>query len=126
MRREAEHRLAEVNAAYDALAQAWAHAPVASAPPVVAFAVEGFRPAVFEALVVAVADVGDVTDADEPFSLDLFAEGPPPGFCRLELVPDAGGTVVMVSSESIDADAVAAMLVMALQRLGLRATRLET
>ncbi len=85
------------------------------------FTVGEFRPVVFEALILAAADVGDVTDADEPFSLDLFVEGPPTGFCHLELLPEAGGSRVTVDSEHVDAGTVSAVLRDALGRMGLAA-----
>jgi len=84
-----------------------------------AFAVCEFRPVVFDALILAAADVGDVTDADEPFSLDLFVEGPPTGFCHVELVPEAGGSLVTVDSEHVDAGEVSAVLQDSLERMGL-------
>jgi curved DNA-binding protein CbpA len=84
-----------------------------------AFAVSEFRPVVFDALMLAAADVGDVTDADEPFSLDLFVEGPPTGFCHVELVPEAGGSLVTVDSEHVDAGDVSAILQDSLERMGL-------
>jgi hypothetical protein len=131
LRAAAERRLAEVNAAYDALTAKWGNVAAAAAPPAASatraaaeasFVVGVFRPDAFEALVVAAADVGDVTDADEPFSLELFVEGPPRGFCRLELLPEAGGTVVTADSEQVDAALVCQLLVGALGRLGLVAT----
>jgi hypothetical protein len=83
--------------------------------------VDAFRPAAFEALVVAAGDLGDVTDTDEPFSLELHVEGPPTGFCRLELVPEAGGSVVIADSEQVDPEVVRDVLVAGLRRLGLAA-----
>jgi len=84
----------------------------------VTFTVEEFRPVVFEALVVVSADLGDVTDSDDPFSLDISVDG---GFCHLELVPEAGGSVVTVDSEQVDVGAVGAALVGSLLAMGLRA-----
>jgi hypothetical protein len=134
----AAYRLAEINAAYASLLHAApagdddiaggpdiAGRPDAGGPDAgvstAVFTVGEFRPVVFEALILAAADVGDVTDADEPFSLDLFVEGPPTGFCHLELVPEAGGSRVTVDSEHVDAGAVSAVLRDALGRMGLAA-----
>lgn len=127
-RAAAERRLAEVNAAYDSLVAHWCEQDGAAGaghgtqgdPLVgpVTFTVGAFRPAAFEALVVAAGDVGDVTDSDEPFSLEVHVEGPPTGFCRLELFPEAGGSVVTVESEVADPTWVAQMLVVALRGLG--------
>jgi len=128
----AARRLAEVNAAYASLLRAdpagtseAADCPAGgSGDPeggvsTAVFTVGEFRPVVFEALILAVADVGDVTDTDEPFSLDLFVEGPPTGFCHVELVPEAGGSLVTVDSEHVDAGDVSAVLRDALGRMGL-------
>lgn len=121
-------RLARINAAYAALASAHRrgggggdggeHGRGEAAASTAAFTVEDFRPAVFEALVVASADVGDVTDTDEPFSLDLFVEG---GFCHVELVPEAGGSVVTLDSDQVDAGEVRSAVIAALDRLGFTA-----
>ncbi len=97
-------RLAEVNAAFDALA------PAVEAVPDT-FTVDDFRPVVFEAVLLAAAEIGDVLDVDEPFSLDLRVDG---ALCHVELVPEAGGSVVIV-----DDAGVSAALVDALERLGL-------
>ena len=130
VRADAERRLAEVNAAYDLVVTRWLSIQVedpaadrvetaASTP--VSFAVRAFRPVAFEAIMVAAADLGDVTDADEPFSLELFVEGPPRGFCRLELFPEARGTVVTADSDHVDAAVVCRVLVAALRHLGVAA-----
>jgi hypothetical protein len=124
VRAHAERRLAEVNAAYDAVVTGWLSSgvedPAAASTPV-SFAVGAFRPVAFEAIMVASADLGDVTDADEPFSLELFVEGPPRGFCRLELFPEAGGSVVTADSDDVDAAVVCRVLVAALRHLGVAA-----
>jgi hypothetical protein len=125
VRADAERRLAEVNAAYDAIVIRRSQEPgtpgreaADEVDPPVSFTVDAFRAVAFEALLVAAADVGDVTDSDVPFSMELFVEGPRRGFCRLELFPEAGGSVVTAESEQVDAASVGAILVSALQRLG--------
>ena len=148
-RADAQRRLAEVNAAYAALAGATTTSPAATSPaagataaapaangPAAAngtspggdpdggsgsFTVPAFRPMTFELLMVAAGDVGDVTDVDEPFSLVIHVEGPPTGFCRLQLFPEAGGSVVMADSDQVDPDSVCRTLVAALVRLGVDA-----
>ena len=133
-------RLAEVNAAYDRL-----RAPVASAAPGVragpgrpgptspgptspgptspgptsTFAVDEFRPVAFEAVLLAAVDVGDVTHTDEPFSLDMWVGG---GACHVELVPQAGGSVVSVDCVNVDAGVVAEALAVALAAQGFGVT----
>jgi hypothetical protein len=127
-------RLAEVNAAYGRLRPAGPAAPPAppsnappsnaprrSAPPssgraaTQTFAVDDFRPVVFEAVLLAAVDVGDVTHANEPFSLDMWVGG---GACHVELVSQAGGSVVSVDCVNVDAGTVAAALASALAGLG--------
>jgi hypothetical protein len=120
----AAHRLAEVNAAYGRLrllgrpADAASPAPPSDAPATT-FAVDDFRPVVFEAVLLAAVDVGDVTHADEPFSLDMWVGG---GSCHVELVPQAGGSVVTVDCVSVDAAVVAEALAVAIARQGFGVT----
>jgi len=131
-------RLAEVNAAYQALAedtrrarQEVASPPEEGAPPDRAgqvggsatFTVDDFRPVVFDALTVASADLGDVTDSDEPFSLELFVEGPPTGFCHIELVPEAGGSVVSLDSDQVDVEGVCGVLMAGIGAMGFAVDR---
>ena len=124
--------LAEVNAAYDA----WraARKLAGGAPPAVdepprpdraMFVVDAFRPVAFEALVMAAADAGDITDADEPFSLDLHVDGPPSGFCRIELLPEAGASLVIVESEHVDPRSVRDLLVRSLVDAGVPAAGVD-
>ena len=83
------------------------------------FAVDDFRPVVFEAVLLAAVDVGDVTHADEPFSLDMWVGG---GSCHVELVPEAGGSVVSVDCVNVDAGTVAEALAAAIARQGFGVT----
>jgi hypothetical protein len=113
-------RLAEVNAAYGRLRLLPDPVGAASAPPssdvaATTFAVDDFRPIVFEAVLLAAVDVGDVTHADEPFSLDMWVGG---GSCHVELVPQAGGSVVSVDCINVDAAVVAEALAVAIARQG--------
>jgi hypothetical protein len=48
----------------------------------------------FEALFLAAYGLGDILVADEPYLLELFLVEPAPCFCRLTLVPEAGGSLV--------------------------------
>jgi len=119
-------RLAEVNAAYDVLFGEQGAAPRPAPGPAAAataLRVGRVRPEVFRALLVAAADVGDVTWSEEPYSLDVFVVGPPAGFCHLELIaPEGGGSVVSVDSDQVDASVVCAALIPALGRIGYDAT----
>jgi len=135
-------RLAEVNAAYHRLRhdrdgvqdtgrggdeqpprpaagpRRTAPSPPPGASPA-AFAVDDFRPAVFEAVLLAAVDVGDVTRMDEPFSLDMWVGG---GSCHVELFPQAGGSVVSVDCANVDAGQVAEALAAAIAAQGLGVT----
>ncbi len=61
----------------------------------------------FEALFLAAYGVGDILVADEPYLLEVYLREPAPCFCRLTLVPEAGGSIVTVdvgpAAESIEA-----------------------
>ncbi len=80
---------------------------------------DDFRPAVFEAVLLAAVDVGDVTRTDEPFSLDMWVDG---GSCHVELVPEAGGSLLTVDCFGADAGAVGDALAAALARMGFGVT----
>jgi hypothetical protein len=135
VRAAAAHRLAEINAAYHDLTASWATltdpvlappSPEERWPRETSIAVVAFRPLVFEYLLVAGGDLGDITDADEPLSLTIHVDGPPPGFCRLQLFPDAGGTVVSADSDQVDPAHVCRVLAAALTGLGIEAVALAT
>ena len=53
----------------------------------------------FHVLEPAVAERGEVLAADEPYRLEAYLAEPTPCFCTLELVPEAGGTIVTVVVE---------------------------
>ena len=127
-------RLAEVNAAYHRLRHDGEGGGGPAAPPngpppsptvakngasPAAFAVDDFRPVVFEAVLLAAVDVGDVTRTDEPFSLDMWVGG---GSCHVELFPQAGGSVVSVDCANVDAGPVAEALAAAIAAQGLGVT----
>ena len=109
----AARRLAEVNAAYDRLRATFGERETVAATST--FAVDDFRPAVFDAVLQAAVDVGDVTRADEPFSLDMWVDG---GSCHVELVPEAGGSLLTVDCFGADATVVSDALAAALARMG--------
>jgi hypothetical protein len=48
----------------------------------------------FEALFLVAYGLGDILVADEPYVLEVYLPEPAPCFCRLELVPEAGGSIV--------------------------------
>jgi DnaJ domain len=100
-------------------AGARAYAGEGDGAPPTEFAVDDFRPGVFEAVLLAAVDVGDVTRTDEPFSLDMWVGG---GSCHVELFPQAGGSVVSVDCANVDAGEVAEALAAAIASQGLRVT----
>ncbi len=125
-RQEAESRLAEANRALDlALAavsardasepdrdQRRAHQPVARQPAPapspedagrggdddcsVTFSIEALPAVAFELLVMALSSIGDPKVVDEPYLLEGLVDDPALGFCRIHLVPEAGGSIVTV------------------------------
>jgi hypothetical protein len=57
----------------------------------------GWLPAeAFEVLFLAAYGLGDILVADEPYLLEIYLPEPGPCFCRLTLVPEAGGSIVTV------------------------------
>jgi hypothetical protein len=98
----AASRLAVVNSAYVALKAERGR----EGPPV---AEATFPDAVFEALLQAAADIGDVTDAAEPCSVDLRVDG---GWCHAELV----GDLLTVDTLNVDPDRVCDQLTAAMGR----------
>lgn len=66
------------------------------------FTVEALPVETFEALLVVTTWMGDVIDDDPPYRLDTHLTDPAPCWCRLELVPDAGGSTVSLTLGSSD------------------------
>jgi hypothetical protein len=60
------------------------------------FAVDLLPAEAFEVLFLAAYGLGDILVADEPYLLELYLLDPAPCFCRLTLVPTAGGSIVTV------------------------------
>jgi hypothetical protein len=56
----------------------------------------------FEALLVVASWMGDVLVDDPPYVLETFLRDPEPCWCRLDLVPDAGGTTVSLTVAGVD------------------------
>lgn len=61
------------------------------------FTVEALPVETFEALVVVASWLGDLIDDDPPYALELALTEPLGGWCRLDLVPDAGASTVSVT-----------------------------
>ena len=67
-----------------------------SAPPDDTFSIDRLPAEAFEALFLAAYALGDILVADEPYLLELYLLEPAPCFCRVTLVPEAGGSIVTV------------------------------
>lgn len=70
------------------------------------FTMDALPAEAFEALLMAAAVLGDVLVDDPPYLLEALVRDPAPCWCRLTLVPDAGGsTVTLVVASYEDAPA---------------------
>lgn len=61
------------------------------------FTIEALPVEAFEALLVVASWLGDPIDDDPPYALELTLSEPVGGWCRLDLVPDAGASTVSVT-----------------------------
>jgi hypothetical protein len=140
---EAERRMREVNAAFDQAVKAirGGHTPPGEAPPepetrvrrvaristdVASFVIDCSRPEAFERLFIVSHWVGEPLYADPPALLEVHLQEPWPCFCRFELLPEAGATMVGVTVGAIepswlaapDTDSIRDLYVMLINRLG--------
>lgn len=60
------------------------------------FTVDALPAETFEALLVVASWIGEVLDDDPPYVLECHLTEPAPCWCRLSLVPDAGGSTVSI------------------------------
>lgn len=58
------------------------------------FTIEALPAEAFEALIVVAGWLGDLIDDDPPYALEVAMTEPHQGWCRLDLVPDAGASTV--------------------------------
>lgn len=77
------------------------------------FTIDALPAEAFEALLVVASWIGEVLDDDPPYVLECHLVEPTPCWCRLDLVPDAGGSTVSLTVAPMDdeAGAVSAELV---------------
>ncbi len=61
----------------------------------------------FEALLVVTSWIGEVLVDDPPYVLEVFLHDPLRCWCRLDLVPDAGGTTVSLTVAAVEGETVA-------------------
>jgi hypothetical protein len=57
----------------------------------------------FELLLIVAAILGEVLVDDPPYLLEAHLHDPAPCWCRLELLPEAGGTTVIVTVAGVEA-----------------------
>jgi hypothetical protein len=113
-------KMGEINVAFDAVVYQLLH-PAAS-PPVEApipappaprrhpgvqhdapsFTIDTLPAEAFEALLVVTSWMGEALVDDPPYVLEVQLTEPSPCWCRLDLVPDAGGSTVTLTVASID------------------------
>jgi len=115
-------RMGEINAAFEAVvarltnrsAPAPVSAPIpqpAAAPPrrryqdvqydAPSFTIDLLPVEAFEALLVVTAWMGELLVDDPPYLLEVHLTDPSPCWCRLDLVPDAGGSTVTLTVAAI-------------------------
>jgi hypothetical protein len=63
------------------------------------FCIDALPAEAFELLVLALSAIGDPKVVDEPYLLEGVVDDPALCLCRMELVPDAGGTIVTIEIE---------------------------
>ncbi len=66
------------------------------------FAIDALPAEAFEALLVVASWIGEVLDDDPPYVLECHLSEPLGCWCRLEVVPDAGGSTVSLTVASPD------------------------
>ncbi len=66
------------------------------------FTIDALPVEAFEALLVVASWVGEVLDDDPPYVLECVLGEPVPCWCRLDLVPDAGGSTVSLMVAPVD------------------------
>jgi hypothetical protein len=135
-RRVAATQLAEVNRAVElalATLNAPSHAPMTTpprAPPddsgAVSFGIKALPVEAFELLLLAMSAIGDPKVVEEPYLLEGLVDDPSLCLCRIELVPEAGGTIATVDVHPMrrstvsppSARAVAGRLIAEIETLG--------
>jgi hypothetical protein len=116
---DAERRMREVNVAFDHVVKvirgeraAPTAPPEPEQPPVrrvarsstdvASFVIDCMRPEAFERLYIVSHWIGEPLYADPPGLLEVHLQEPSPCFCRLELMPEAGATMVSVTVGTIE------------------------
>lgn len=58
------------------------------------FTIEALPAEAFEALLIVANVLGEVVDDDPPYRLEVHLTDPPTAWCRIELLPEGGGSIV--------------------------------
>lgn len=61
------------------------------------FTIEALPAEAFEGLLVVASWLGDLISDDPPYELEIALTGPVRGWCRIDLVPDAGASTVSLT-----------------------------
>lgn len=75
------------------------------------FTIDALPVEAFEALLIVASWIGEVLDDDPPYVLECHVHEPVMCWCRLELVPDAGGSTVSLTVQVLDDERTSAELV---------------
>jgi hypothetical protein len=68
------------------------------------FTIDALPAEAFEALLVVTSWMGEMLVDDPPYVLEVHLTEPGPCWCRLDLVPDAGGSTVTLTVASVGDD----------------------
>lgn len=92
-------------AAHSAAAHRWSRQPAPRRrhveQDVPSFTIDALPVEAFEALLIVATWIGEVLDDDPPYVLECHLHEPVPCWCRLDLVPDAGGSTVSLTVHSL-------------------------
>ena len=105
-------RMGEINVAFDIVVAQLADRQAPSPPPrfrgvqhdAPSFTINALPVEAFEALLVVTSMIGEVLVDDPPYILEVHLTDPGPCWCRLDLVPDAGGSTVTLTVASVGDD----------------------
>jgi hypothetical protein len=84
------------------------------------FTIEALPAEAFEALLIVANILGDVVDDDPPYRLEVHLTDPPTAWCRIELLPEGGGSIVgltVMSTGGVTVNEVRDRFVVELNRL---------
>lgn len=100
-------RMGEINVAFDAVAGLLTQRPMLPSRhggvqhDTPSFTIDTLPVDAFEALLVVTSWIGEVLVDDPPYILEVHLTEPAPCWCRLDLVPDAGGSTVTLTVASV-------------------------